>query len=278
MSAWKKGYVSCGFGRTRDLLAVIDTVAEIGFEVLEIELWRGHLHPRTHDAAFVRKVSQRLREKKIQPVVSTGEEFVLSERSGEPSFISDRKEDRDLRRDFTIEVLDLAGELGAETVQVVSGPTPKGATPQELRQRLCESLGPVLEAADRKNLNIAMENDPGHFVRTVEEFRQCKALLPSRRMRLNLDLGHVRVAEEASIADTIFSVARDIENIHLEDTRGKAHFHLPPGEGDVEFAPIFAALKEIGYGRALSVELYGFARDEKEVAREAHAFLVRNSA
>ena len=273
--AWQTGYVSCGFGRTPDLLEVIDRVGEIGFEAFEIELWKGHLHPQVHDAAFVGKVAERLRAHRLRPIIATGEEYVMSERSGEPSFVSDAPEDRARRRDFTIAILELAQRLGAECVQVVSGPAPPGATPEALRQRLCESLGPVLEAADRKNINIALENDPGHFVRTVDEFRRVKALLPSRRLRINLDIGHARVAEEAPLGDVVRLVARDLENVHLEDTRGRTHLHLPLGQGDIDFVPVFQALAEVGYGRSVNVELYGFADDEVEVARTAHDYLLR---
>ena len=274
---WKPGYVSCGFAKTPDLLKVLDTAKEIGFEVFEIELWKGHLHPKIHDAAYIKQVAKKLSDTGLQAVLSTGEEFVLSEKSGEPSFVSNSKEDRDRRRDFTIEILDLANELGAPTVQIVSGPKPPGVPDEELRARIVESLDPVLDAADVKNVNIALENDPGHFVRTVDEFKRIKALLPSRRLMINLDLGHVRVAEETPAADIIRSLPKDIENVHLEDTRGRKHYHLPPGEGDTDFAPIFDALAEIRYGKGLNIELYGFARDEIEVAREAYAFLAKNS-
>ena len=47
---------------------------------------------------------------------------------------------------------------------------------------------------------------------------------------------------------------RSVKHVHLRDGRGK-NIMVVPGDGDVDFAELAAALREIGYGRAAVIEL-----------------------
>jgi D-psicose/D-tagatose/L-ribulose 3-epimerase len=60
--------------------------------------------------------------------------------------------------------------------------------------------------------------------------------------------------EEKSIADALRLSARHLKHVHTcENDRGI------PGSGHVEWPEIFAALKEIGYDRWLTIESFGFS-------------------
>jgi sugar phosphate isomerase/epimerase len=61
--------------------------------------------------------------------------------------------------------------------------------------------------------------------------------------------------------------------VHLEDMRRGVHDHLMFGEGEIDFAPVFAALRDIGYGGGVHVELSRHSHDAVNTARRALAFL-----
>ena len=50
----------------------------------------------------------------------------------------------------------------------------------------------------------------------------------------------------------------------LEDIRGRAHEHLPLGEGEIDFPPVLRALAAAGYGGLVTVELSRNSHDAPE--------------
>ena len=66
-----------------------------------------------------------------------------------------------------------------------------------------------------------------------------------------------------------------IWNIHIEDIKDKKHFHLIPGQGDMDFTKIFKVLREIKYDNFITVELYTYQKQPVSAARKSYDFLNR---
>jgi sugar phosphate isomerase/epimerase len=62
-------------------------------------------------------------------------------------------------------------------------------------------------------------------------------------------------------------------NVHVEDMRRGVHDHLMFGEGEIDFRKVMGALKEIGYGGGVHVELSRHSHNAVETARKSLAFL-----
>src|SRR5256714_13712418 len=65
---------------------------------------------------------------------------------------------------------------------------------------------------------------------------------------MNFDIGHSYSVSDDP-ATTIPRVAKSIRHFHLEDIAAtRVHHHLIPGEGAIDFAAAFRAIRGIGYG------------------------------
>jgi fructoselysine 3-epimerase len=88
----------------------------------------------------------------------------------------------------------------------------------------------------------------------------------------NLDLGHSHVLGEDP--ETVIGVlASRIFNIHLEDIRGRKHYHLIPGQGDMNFPNLFEILRRHGYDGFITVELYTCLHEPEEAAKRSFRYL-----
>jgi len=79
--------------------------------------------------------------------------------------------------------------------------------------------------------------------------------------------------KDGAIADRVREFAPRLFNVHIEDMQPGVHEHLPFGQGTLDFPPLIAALREVGYAGGLHVELSRHSHAAPAMLREAYAFL-----
>ena len=62
-------------------------------------------------------------------------------------------------------------------------------------------------------------------------------------------------------------------NVHIEDMKRGVHDHLMFGEGEVDFADVFAGLRAANYAGGVYVELSRHSYDAVNTARKSIEFL-----
>jgi len=72
-------------------------------------------------------------------------------------------------------------------------------------------------------------------------------------VRANMDISHLYLSQTPATA--MPRLKDRIAHVHLSDCNGKVHGDLPPGRGVVDFNPYLKALKEVGFGGTVSIEL-----------------------
>lgn len=190
----------------------------------------------------------------------------------EPALSNPNPAKRRWREDFTIEALRLAAAVGAPCVSVTAGhPTP-GCEPALGMDYFADSLKRICEAAERHGVNVGIEYEPGLLVERATEVLEFIERVDSPRLGVNLDIGHSHLDGEP-VEEAVASLAGRIWNVHVEDIRGRKHFHRVPGEGEVPFGRYFRALRGAGYQGFLTVELYSYPEQPVEVGRRALAYL-----
>jgi sugar phosphate isomerase/epimerase len=159
-----------------------------------------------------------------------------------------------------------AGLLGAPSISLVSG-TSNHIPTQIAEKILLENLHLILSHAEGFNLKIGIEYEPGFYIGCSEALLKLVQRFDHPLLGVNLDIGHAFVlGEDIPWIITLFSDR--IWNIHIEDIRDRIHYHLIPGQGEIDFVPILTQLLEIGYDRFLTIELYTYADDPNAAGRE----------
>jgi sugar phosphate isomerase/epimerase len=190
----------------------------------------------------------------------------------DPTLITEDDYDRTWRIEYTKDALDLAAAVGAPAACVATGRPLPGTLPEEARDRLHESLHELLDHAERRGVDLGIEFEPEMLIESTGEVLELIDEIGRDSLGVNLDLGHAAVYGEEP-AESIRRCAGHITGVHLEDIvggiRGK-HYHRIPGEGDLEFAPVFEALDDVGYEGFVTMELYTYPDEPDRAAKEAY--------
>ncbi|QNE73800.1 TIM barrel protein [Streptomyces finlayi] len=267
-------------------------LADLGYEGVGLTLDHMHLDPLAPDlAARTRHVARRLAGLGLTVTIETGARYVLDPRRKHgPSLLDPDPEDRAARTALLVRAFDIAADLGAHAVHCFSGVTPPGPgsgtgpgpgpgpTNTAVWQRLADALAPVLDAADRTGIPLAIEPEPGHLLSTLADFHHLRALLDDPEpLGLTLDIGHCRCLEPASPADCVRDAAPWLRHVQIEDMRRGVHEHLPFGDGEIYFPPVLEALAEADYQALTVVELPRHSHAGPELARSSIEFLRKHS-
>lgn len=212
----------------------------------------------------------------LRSTIETGSRFYLDPRKKhQPTLLSGDPTGRAARISFLMACVELASQIGAESVSLWSGAADDAAGEDVQQQRLQAGLRKVLEVARKESVRLSFEPEPGHFIDTMSKFERLHGQLSDPMFGLTLDVGHIHCLGDGDAAGHIRRWRGKLWNVHIEDMRCGVHEHLMFGEGEMEFGPIFAALREIAYAGPLHVELSRHSHDAVEAARKSFYFLSR---
>jgi sugar phosphate isomerase/epimerase len=192
----------------------------------------------------------------------------------EPSLISPNPAHRADRAALIRKTIHFARAVGAANISITSGRLLGGMPPERALKVFAESIKPLLDEADRNNVNIGIECEPGLYLEYAHELHDWIMRLNHPRLGANLDVGHSQVLGE-SIPEAVKLLAGRLWNLHVEDIPGRKHYHLIPGEGTLDWQSLFGALRSVGYDRYLTVELYTHTADPQDAAERSFEFLSR---
>lgn len=192
----------------------------------------------------------------------------------EPSLANPDPQARRWRIRYTKASIDIASQLGAANISITSGRMIPGVRPAESLAILQDSLLEVLTHAQEAGVRIGIEYEPGLLLENSAELLRFLEKIDSPWLGANLDIGHSHVARE-DVAGVVQALGEKIFHVHLEDIKGHKHFHLIPGEGDLDFDIILSTLARQSYAGYVTVELYSYPQRPEAAARLAHEHLAK---
>ena len=179
-------------------------------------------------------------------------------------------------RDYLSSLLDLCSDLGGK-VLVLGSPKQRsivdGQTRQGAWKRAVDLLSSVLDKAGQLGLTICLEPlSPAEtdFINTVAEGMKMVRQVNHPSLKIHLDV-KAMCSEGEPVPDIIRSVKADqIGHFHVNDPN-----LYGPGMGDVDYGPIAEAIREVGWDKWLSVEVFKYDPDPETIARKSIEYLRR---
>ncbi len=260
------------------LKKAIETIAACGYSGVEILADKPHLYPDTFSprvADQIRALLERtgLCVSNINANCTFGYwKDAPPEPFFEPSIISPSTKLRRQRIRMISNTLRYAHAIGATNISITSGRALPTMPPPIATRQLRESLKPILELAQKLNVRVGIESEPGLFIEWATELAALIDSMKSPMLGANLDIGHSVVIGEP-VGDTLRLLRGRIWNCHIEDLLGRKHYHLIPGRGNLDWGKLRRQLAAIHYPNFLTVELYTYPDSPAKAALHSIAFL-----
>jgi sugar phosphate isomerase/epimerase len=179
--------------------------------------------------------------------------------------------------DYLKDLMRFCGDVGGK-VLVFGSPKQRnlkeGVSAGQARAWLIDAFTAALPVAEGAGVTLCLEPLPPpecDFIRTTTEALDVITAIDSPRLRLILDVKSMS-GEQALTGEPIPDIIRRVAPYVAHVQANDANLGYP-GSGEIDFVPIFGALRDVGYDGYVSVEVFDFAPGPETIARESIAYL-----
>ncbi len=252
----------------------LDLLAGLGYGGVALTPDVAHLDLFRTDERDWEKARALLERLRLRCVIETGARYALDPRRKHwPNLLTRDSAAAERRMDFYRRSFRLARALGTKEVSLWSGAVEAGDAPEAGFARLLERLPRLLDDARGAGVTVCFEPEPGMLIDGLERYRELRRRLGRDDLMTTIDVGHLVVTEKGAPHEHLAEWAPTLRNVQLDDARRGVHEHLPPGEGEIDFAPVFRELRRIGYRGPVALELSRDSHRAADVAAAAYARL-----
>ncbi len=252
-----------------DHARVCRRVAELGYRGLEIA-------PFTLARSIEEVSAERRRELRRQAeehgLTILGLHWLLAKTEGFQLTASDESVRRKTA-DYLAALARCCADLGGE-VLVFGSPAQRRIPPETTRARAVDYAVDTFRRAQSafadNGVKLCLEPlapAEADFINTCDEAVEILDRLAHPNFLLHLDV-KAMCSEPTPIPELIHRHAVRIGHFHANDANRRG-----PGFGDIDFVPIFQALRDSGYAGWVSVEVFDYAPDPETIARESLRYM-----
>ncbi len=174
---------------------------------------------------------------------------------------------------YFVDLVDCCADLGGTRI-IVGSPKQRnvmdGVTYEQAWAWAAEVFRDAVRQAEDRGVVLCFEPlapSETNFVNTAEEGRRFAEQFHSQAMSIILDVKAMS-SESKPVPQIIRESAGKFAYFHANDVNLKG-----PGFGDVDFVPIGAALREVGYDGIVSVEVFKFEEGPEAIATQSREYL-----
>ncbi len=188
---------------------------------------------------------------------------------------SDDAEVRKRTASYLCELARLCRDLGGK-VLVLGSPQQRnvaaGMTMERALDNACEILDAVVPTLCDTDTLLALEPlgpSEGNFLNTAEQARALADRIPHHSVGVHLDVKAMS-SESIPIPQIIADTAPQLLHFHANDAN-----LLGPGMGEIDFQPIFQALRDVNYQGWVSVEVFDYEPGVERIVTESIQYMRR---
>jgi sugar phosphate isomerase/epimerase len=174
---------------------------------------------------------------------------------------------------YLVDLVDFCADLGGRVI-VVGSPKQRnimeGITADQAWQWAGATFRDSVKRAEERGVTLCLEPlapAETNFINTAAEAVRFVRQFDSSSMKIILDV-KAMCSEAKPIPQIIREAWPEMAYFHANDRNLKG-----PGFGEVDFAPIAAALREVGYNGWISVEVFKFEEGPEAIATRSLAYL-----
>jgi sugar phosphate isomerase/epimerase len=174
---------------------------------------------------------------------------------------------------YFCDLVDFCADIGGKVI-VVGSPKQRsllpGVTLAQAWEWATEVFRPSVKAAEKRGVTICFEPLPAEdtdFVNTAADAVRFTHQLQSANFKVILDV-RAMSHEAMPVADVIRASKGEFAYVHANDKNLRG-----PGFGEVDFRPIAAALRDVGYDGTVSVEVFKYDEGAEVIATKSLAYL-----
>jgi sugar phosphate isomerase/epimerase len=119
----------------------------------------------------------------------------------------------------------------------------------------------MAQAAAKVDRKLVIENRVGDFVNTSDGVLKLVEDAGEPNAGCLLDLAHTHATKE-HFDLVIPKLKKRLMYVHLADNDGLQPYHLPAGQGNIDFVSVFKSLKSVGYDSYVNVDYGGVPADQ----------------
>jgi sugar phosphate isomerase/epimerase len=175
--------------------------------------------------------------------------------------------------EYLVALAEATRDLGG-TLMVFGSPKQRslqdGVSWDQAFEHAAEVFRAAMPGVAARGVRICMEPlDPGetNFINTCAEGMRLVEAVAHPQFVLHLDVKAMS-SERTPVPDLIERYAPRTGHFHANDPNRRG-----PGFGEVDFVPIFAALRKSGYGGWVSVEVFDYSPDPETIASKSLAYM-----
>ena len=153
----------------------------------------------------------------------------------------------------------LCAELGVKVVVIHPGgrgTDPTHSESERTRKLNIEAFRTLGDLAGSHDIRIGLENLTRHGTAQPEEIIGLIDDINHEAIGVTLDTSHANLVE-LSIPAAIRTFGSRLIATHISDNDGSGDQHRTPGSGLIDWPPVVAALREIGYNGLFNLEIPG---------------------
>ncbi|HEY6169244.1 MAG TPA: sugar phosphate isomerase/epimerase family protein [Verrucomicrobiae bacterium] len=185
---------------------------------------------------------------------------------------------REHTANYFVELVNFCADIGGRII-VVGSPKQRnlmdGVTYEQAWAWATDVFRPAVRRAEQRSITICFEPlapSETNFVNTAAEGIRFAKQFNSTGMSIILDVKAMS-SEDKPVPQIIRESKGNFSYFHANDVNLKG-----PGFGDVDFKPIAAALREVGYNGVVSVEVFKFEEGAEVIATKSIEYLKKTFA